>query len=170
MNISRRQSLQQLYPRHVEIPILIIVSALLLGCGLSLPLMMIEKMVFWNNEYSVITGIFGLFNEREYFLSALLFFFCLIFPITKLVTLWILWKFKLEQQRRNKILEWLGILGKWSMLDVFVVAILIVAVKLGPMASVTPRIGVYIFSMAIIVSISTALWVERVIKRVPASS
>ena len=76
----------------------------------------------------------------------------------------IIWLFKFENHVRGKILEWLGFLGKWSMLDVFVVAILIVAVKLGPLANVTPRAGVYIFSLAIILSIITALWMEWLLK------
>lgn len=158
------QSLGQRYPKHYEVPTLILFSAVLLGAGLFLPLMNVEKMVFWKNEYSVLTGIRGLFEAKEYFLSGILFFFCLVFPILKIFMLGILWQFKFEDDRRNKILEWLSILGKWSMLDVFVVAILIVAVKLGPLANVEPRIGVYVFCAAILVSITTTAWVERLIR------
>ena len=164
-----RQSLAQLYPKHIEIPILIVASTILLGFGLSLPIMHVEKMVFWKNEYSVFTGTIGLYHDKEYFLAAILFFFSLVFPIVKLAMLGILWNFKLDALTRAKILGWLGVLGKWSMLDVFVVAILIVAVKLGPLANVKPGSGVYLFSLAIIMSISTTLWVERVIRRSPAT-
>ena len=121
--------------------------------------------MFWKNEYSVVTGIIGLFHEGEYFLSALLFFFSVIFPMVKLVLLWTLWWGEFEEQTRAKVLEWLGILGKWSMLDVFVVAILIVAVKLGPLANVYPRQGVYIFSIAIVMAILTTMHVENLSKR-----
>jgi len=122
-------------------------------------------MVFWKNDYSVVTGVKGLFNAQEYFLSAILFFFCIVFPIVKLLTLWCLWQFPCAQDVRNKILEWLALLGKWSMLDVFVVAILIVAIKLGPMANVKPRDGVYIFAVAIILSILTTTRIEGIIRR-----
>ena len=37
---------------------------------------------------------------------------------------------KLSADKQIRLLHWLGILGKWSMLDVFVVAIMIVLVKL----------------------------------------
>src|ERR1041385_2323138 len=150
MNNSSSESLGQRYPGHFEIPLLIALSTGLLALGLSMPLMNVEKMIFWKNDYSVLTGITGLYNEGEYFLSAILFLFCLVFPIVKLVTLWCLWQFKCGDALREKILDWLGFLGKWSMLDVFVVAILIVAVKLGPLASVKPQQGVYIFTTAII--------------------
>jgi paraquat-inducible protein A len=159
------ESLRQRFPGHFEIPVLLMLSSLLLGAGLCMPLMNVEKMMFWNNDYSVLTGITGLFKEKEYFLSAILFFFCLVFPITKLCTLWFLWLFKCQDALRARILEWLTLLGKWSMLDVFVVAILIVAVKLGPMANVEPRQGVYIFSVAIILSIVTSTWIEGLVKK-----
>jgi paraquat-inducible protein A len=158
------QSLGQRFPGHFEIPFLLLLSTGLLAAGLSMPLMNVEKMIFWQNNYSVVTGITGLYKDGEYFLAAILFFFCLVFPVVKLLTLWGLWQFKCEDMLRNKILDWLGFLGKWSMLDVFVVAILIVAVKLGPLASVKPQQGVYIFTLAIILSISTTTWIERLVK------
>ena len=158
------KSLRECFPRHFEIPGMLFLSTVLLIAGLCMPLMKVEKMMFWKNEYSVLTGIAGLFSDHEYFLSAILFFFCLVFPIVKLGTLWFLWQFKCVEDTREKIFEWLGILGKWSMLDVFVVSILIVAVKLGPMASVHPREGVYIFAVSIILSIATTTWIERLLR------
>jgi paraquat-inducible protein A len=158
------QSLGQRYPKYPQIPYIIALSAALLTAGLLMPLMNIEKLIFWKNDYSVMTGITGLFHDGQYFLGAILFFFCLVFPIVKLVMLWFLWQFPVEKSKRDKILIWLGLLGKWSMLDVFVVAILIVAVKLGPLANVTPQAGVYVFTVAIILSITTTMWLEKIIR------
>ena len=163
--MSSSKSLRQIYPQRVDIPVLIFVSSVLLLTGLLLPLMHVEKMVFWNNEYSILTGIAGLFHDGEYFLAALLLFFSVIFPIVKIMGLWVLWVTRLDPQQRSRFLEWLGILGKWSMLDVFVVAILIVAAKLGPLASVEPRAGIYVFCAAIFLAILITIWVERLAKR-----
>ena len=43
--------------------------------------------------------------------------------------------------------------GKWSMLDVFVVALLVVAVKLGAVASVETHYGLYAFGIAVLLTI-----------------
>ncbi len=99
-------------------------------------------------------------------LTAILFFFSIIFPIVKLIVLGIIWQVKLEDEKRKSLLNWLEILGKWSMLDVFVVAILIVAVKLGPLANVEPKAGVYIFGLAILLAIATAAHVNKLAQRV----
>ncbi len=154
------QSLRDRYPRRIEVPLLILASFVLLLVALSLPLMTVEKMVFWKNEYSVITGVRGLWEQGQYVLAVILFFFSIVFPTFKLAMLGVIWTVRLAEQKRQAVLHWLGILGKWSMLDVFVVAILIVLVKLGPLAKVQPQRGVYWFAAAILLSMITSMYVD----------
>jgi paraquat-inducible protein A len=158
-------SLSQRYPHRFEVPLLVFLSAATLVVGLSLPLMKVEKMIFWKNQYSVFTGIVGLINENQFLLAMLLFFFSMVFPFVKLAGLLILWWVRLAEARRQAVLRWLGILGKWSMLDVFAVSILIVVVKLGPLAKVQPQPGLYVFCAAILVSMGTTMYVERLARR-----
>jgi paraquat-inducible protein A len=51
--------------------------------------------------------------------------------------------------------------GKWSMLDVFVVAVLVVTVKLGAIANVEMHYGLYFFSAAVIL---TMIITARIVK------
>ena len=160
------QSLEDLYPLQTAVvPAAILFSFCLLLTGLSLPLLYAQQLVFWKSTYSVWTGIVALWQEQERELAALLFFFSIIFPIVKLGALAALWFMRLAAEHRARLLHWLGILGKWSMLDVFVVAILIVLVKLGPLAKVEPRIGVYVFAAAIACSMLTTMHIERLARR-----
>ena len=154
------QSLRDRYPRRIEVPLLILLSFVLLLIALSLPLMKVEKMVLWKNEYSVIAGVHSLWEQGQYALAIILFFFSIVFPIFKLSTLAFVWAVRLAELKRKTVLHWLGILGKWSMLDVFVVAILIVLVKLGPLAKVEPQWGLYWFAAAILLSMITSLYVD----------
>lgn len=158
---TQKKSLSQIFPKRLDIPVLIIACAGLLYWALTLPLFKVAKMVLWKSEYSVMRGVVELFNQEEYFLSLVLFFFSIMFPTLKLAALWALWQVKFTDESRRKILGWLEILGKWSMLDVFVVAILIVAVKLGPLANVEPEAGIYVFTVAILAAILTTTWVKR---------
>ena len=161
-----RQSLEDLYPAQTAIvPAAILFSFCLLLTGLSLPLLHAQQLVFWKSTYSVWTGIVALWHERERELAFLLFFFSIVFPTLKLGALAALWFLRLPADRRAQLLHWLGLLGKWSMLDVFVVAILIVLVKLGPMAKVEPRSGVYVFTAAIACSMVTTMHVEWLARR-----
>ncbi len=62
---------------------------------------------------------------------------------------------------RSSKVGWLGLLGKWLVVDVFVVAILVVVLKLGALASVTVQPGLYLFAVAAIGSMVLAQWVSR---------
>ena len=58
--------------------------------------------------------------------------------------------------------------GKWSMLDVFVVAVLVVAVKLGTLASVEMRYGLYFFSAAVLLTMFVTARVVRLTESIKA--
>ena len=150
---------------RVEVPVLIGISSLLLRAGLLLPLIHVQKMVFWKNNYSVVTGITSLWHQNQWLLAAVVFFFSLVFPVLKLAVLAGIWFVPLTEQQRQRLLQWLGVLGKWSMLDVFAVAILIVLVKLGPVVKIEPQPGVYAFTLAIIFSMITTMYVAHLARK-----
>lgn len=159
------QSLRDRYPRRIDVPLLILASFVLLLIALSLPLLTVEKMVLWKNDYSVIAGVHGLWQQGQCALAIILFFFSIVFPVFKLAMLGFIWYIRLAERKRQAVLHWLGILGKWSMLDVFVVAILIVLVKLGPLAKVQPQRGVYWFAAAILLSMITSMYVDSLAQK-----
>ena len=158
-------ALRDRYSGRIEVPIMIVASLVLLLVGLSLPLAKVEKMVFWRTDYSVFKGVASLWEESQYALAAILFFFSIVFPLTKLSALGVIWNVRLAEARRQQVLWWLGMLGKWSMLDVFVVAILIVLVKTGPLAKIEAQAGLYVFCAAIILSMITSMYVESMAKK-----
>ena len=67
---------------------------------------------------------------------------------------------KLSPTQRTVVLYWLGFLGKWSMLDVLLLALTLLAVKMKSLAEVEPRIGVYVFCAAIFLSMVATTRVE----------
>ncbi len=166
--MASQQPLKARYPENVIVPVALLVSICLLLAALSLPLMHVRQQLLWKSwqsSYSVWTGVLALWEQHEYLLAAVLFFFSMVFPFIKLAALAALWYVKLGQGQRARVLHWLGLLGKWSMLDVFVVSILIVLVKLGPLANVEPRSGVYVFASAILASMLTSMYVERLARK-----
>jgi paraquat-inducible protein A len=144
-------SLRSRFPRRLEIPILLAASAILLPLGLALPTVTLSTMAgISGSTYSVITGIVELARDGNLFLALLIFTFSLIFPIIKLAMLVVIWCHGMNPERREQALHALRVLGKWSMLDVFVVVALVGAIQFGMLATATPRIGIYLFSAAIL--------------------
>jgi paraquat-inducible protein A len=159
--MSEKQSLRELKSRHWYIPIMILMAIGLLIAGWSLPTLKLTKVIFFTDTYSIWAGITELWKADLYFLAGLIFFFSMIFPLVKLLGLMGIWFVSLTQEARRMYLDWLELLGRWSMLDVFVVAILIVLVKSKAIVDAQAAIGIYLFAGAILLSMLTANIMNR---------
>jgi paraquat-inducible protein A len=162
---AKARTLASLHRRRVDVPVLLAFAAASLYIGLSRPLIHLEKAFVLTNEYSVWTGITGLWDDGEWLLAAVVCFFSFVFPIAKLALLALIWFVACDGAWRARTLKWLEALGRWSMLDVFAVAILIVATKLKPLASVSAEYGVYWFCAAILASMVATILVRRIASR-----
>jgi paraquat-inducible protein A len=64
---------------------------------------------------------------------------------------------KLESRReRIRIYRFVEIIGRWSMLDVFVVTFVVALVQLQPLMSVEPGVGVVFFSAVVVLTMFAA--------------
>ena len=159
------QTLASFHRQRLGVVFMLLVSGVTLALGLTQPVFLVEKFIFWESHYSVLTGVIGLFEDGEYILAFILFFFSIVFPVVKLLVLTIIWRAKMSHEQRFKLLRILQKLGKWSMLDVFAVAILVVAGKLGALADVHPLIGIYLFATGILTSMLTTIWIQKLALR-----
>lgn len=130
---------------------LLIVAAFLFVCGILLPMITISKFVIVESSFSVISGVIELLQNGQIILSIVVAGFSILLPILKIGVL-----FSLLSQREMataKIKRYLHLMheyGRWAMLDVMVVAVLIVTVKLGAIASVQVHYGLYVFGAAVV--------------------
>ena len=132
--------------------------------GLRLPVLTVQQM-WMKNTFSVLTGIENLYQEKQVFLAFVVFFFSIVFPIVKLAAPFAIWFIAMRDEKRQRILDWLAALGKWSMLDVFVVAVLIVTVKLGVLVKATPERGIYFFGTSILLAMVATVLEEQLAKK-----
>ena len=160
-----KQSLRQIYPRHYDVPVLILASLATLSEGLFLPVITLKEMVFWKHTFSVLTGIVSLVTEKHYILAVIIFLFSVIFPIFKLFMLLTIWFKKLTDEERGVYIHWLSGLGKWSMLDVFVVAMTIVIAKISGFASAKPETGIYFFATSILLAMIVTMRMEHLVHK-----
>lgn len=148
LSMNTPRSLGQMHPKRFDIPILIILSVILLIIGLYKPVITVQKL--WDsNTQSILSSVLHLWHDKDYGLAAIIFFFSIIFPIIKLISLLVIWFARLEDKTREGIIRAMELLGRWSMLDVFVCAVLIVTIKLGVLASAKIEPGIYYFAVSI---------------------
>ena len=158
---ENRKALYQLHPGRWGVPVLIVIATALLITGLYVPVLKVVQLGLIKNEFSIWTGIQALHEEGHHILGLIVLFFSIIFPATKLLALLFVWCARATREQRMFLLHWLHVLGHWSMLDVFVVAIIIVVAKLSMFASAKPLIGIYIFGLAILLSMVSTFLVDR---------
>ncbi|MFV2033373.1 MAG: paraquat-inducible protein A [Gammaproteobacteria bacterium] len=128
-------------------------AAVLIIVGMIAPLITLKKYIVVENTFSLLSGAVQLIRDGQWFLFIVVTMFSIVLPFAKLVILYrVLSVTDKKGTRAQRYLHWIHRLGKWSMLDVFVVAILLVTVKLGIIASVELHFGIYAFAMAILLT------------------
>lgn len=150
---------------HRTVPWLLSAAFLLFVAGVFFPFFNVTKFWLFHDAISVVGGIVTLFQEGEFFLFTVLTLFTLVFPFVKLGLLAIIW---LERDhdlaRVRRLHRWVEHLGKWSMLDVFVVAILIVAMKSASVAALEIGPGLYLFTFSVIATQFASAFVARLLE------
>jgi paraquat-inducible protein A len=83
--------------------------------------------------------------------------------INAMLMLW-LWP-GLDGVRGRQMYGFVSYLGKWSMLDVFIVAILVLTVKSTGVASIKVGIGFFMFFISVMLTLCASIWTGRVVSK-----
>lgn len=153
--------------RRWLVGILLTLATLLLIAGWLTPIMTVETLIFMGDEVSILDSVWRLLESREIFLFVVIFLFSVVFPLAKLLVAFYLW-FLAPVTRPGflKTLTWIETLGKWSMLDVFVVALIVVALQISIVTDVSVHGGIYLFTLAVTLSIGTVSYIAALARRV----
>ena len=130
---------------------LLLLTVVLLLTGLLSPMLTMSQFYFFESSFSVVGGLVSLFEEGQYFIAIVILIFSVLAPIAKVLFLFHILKEGVECSVKQKhYLSLIHDYGRWAMLDVFVVAVLIMTVKLGAIVSIEIHWGLYVFAGAVI--------------------
>jgi paraquat-inducible protein A len=151
------------------LPLALAAALGLLVAGWSVPLMTVSQLVLFEERVALLDAAVVLYRDGEWLLFAAIALFALAFPLIKLaVALVVLLALDARRPRLARALDLLDWLGRWSMLDVFVAALLVVGVKASLIGEVTLHAGLYLFTAAVILSMLCTQRLRR-LARLPAS-
>lgn len=139
----------------------LLLATALMVAGVFAPLMTLQKFYLFENQLSLWSGLRQLLEQGRWALLLIVGGFSVLLPLLKLLLLWRLLQPACATPSLSRWLQWLHLYGKWSMLDVFVVAVLLVAVKLGALAEVKIHAGLYAFSTAVLLTMAITARVSR---------
>ena len=129
---------------------------------------------------TIFSGILGLVDDGSYAVAAIVFTASILVPLLKIagvVTLLYNVRRRPVRHRRTltRLYAALDFIGRWSMLDVFLVGFLSGAVQFGALAQVRPEPGVIAFAAAVVLTMLAtdafdpqALWHEGAARAQPA--
>ncbi len=123
-----------------------------LVAGLLLPAITIRSM-FIGRDFSLLESVFSFLQSGDWFLFVLTFLFSVLFPVVKVLTGLALW-FVVDATGTfaRPVLGWLAAMSKWSMLDVFIIALVVLVADGRLLSSADIQIGAIVFSVAVLVS------------------
>ena len=107
---------------------------------------------------TIMSGIIGLWRDGMPAISAIVFVASIVIPVLKLAGLaWLLVAVRRRTTSHRRMLTRLyaalDLIGRWSMLDVFLVAFLAGVVQFGSLATVEPRGGIVAFAAAVVLTV-----------------
>lgn len=123
-------------------PYLLLAAAISFGLGISLPLIRFEKFWFFNETPSLIGVVAGLWQDGSMALSAVVALVSIAFPVLKMAL-----AFRSTESGEG-LPGWAGVLAKWSMMDVLLVAIFIFAAKTSGLASAVTQPGIWFYAIS----------------------
>jgi len=155
------------YPRAGGMIVLMLLASLgLLVAGIFLPFTSVTKLWLFESQVSVYRGLIVLWQAGEIFLFLILFVFTVCFPFVKINTMLALWLYpRLEAEHAQRMFHFVSDLGKWSMLDVFVMAILVLTVKSSGVASIEVGSGFFLFFVSVMLTQLASLWTGKLVAR-----
>ena len=106
---------------------------------------------------TIMSGVVFLWNTGSWVLALIVFFASIAIPLLKLLSLTALLvsvqrRSKGSAQPRARLYRLLELIGRWSMLDIYVVAILVALVQAQSLASMAPGPGVLAFAAVVVLS------------------
>ena len=147
--------------RYRLIPWVLAASAAALTAGLVLPVMEVDRFFLFSDRFSIIDSVVQLVEAREYFLSLVILVFTIVFPAVKLAYAAFVWAFvDVSEPGFDRRLHLIDALGRWSMLDVLLLAIAVASIKMSVVGEAHANPGLYLFSAAIVLAMVGSNWLK----------
>lgn len=146
-------------PMRLFIPIFLFIATFSLALGLTMPLMNVSRLYFFDQNPSLLGIIGSLWTGGDWLLAIVVLLFSVILPITKLAIAQL--AAAQVPAARHVLHRWIGILSKWSMLDVLLVALVIFGAKTSGLATAVAQPGLWFFTASAILSAVATHFIVR---------
>jgi paraquat-inducible protein A len=156
------------YNKRLISIIFLVASLVFFVLGLMYPLLQtgfgIGPFTIKRDYVYIITSFRYFFDNGEVFIGLLLLFFTIIFPVIKYIFLFLTLLGK-KMPRHVAVATGLEIINKWSMLDVFVIAVLILNMKFDSNIIISKlESGTTLFAISVLLLMTSSFIAKKIIE------
>lgn len=141
----------------------LLIAAVILYIPANIVPVMRATSLFSSTDNTILSGIQQLWEGGALDLAVIVFFASIMVPVLKFMALGLLLvsvrsrRNRWSPVQRAKLYRLVEIMGYWSMLDVFVVTLLVGVVQLSPLASVQPLPGIIWFALVVVLTMLASM-------------
>ncbi|HJZ33923.1 MAG TPA: paraquat-inducible protein A [Hyphomicrobiaceae bacterium] len=141
----------------------IILATVFFALGVMLPAIRFTTVFVWTNQHSIATIIWALYKNEEFFLCFVIFMFSIFFPFLKLFyLLTLVTSPDMPAEFRDKSISAMEWLGRYSMTDVMVLALMIFYINASGYTEASVLPGIYFFAASTIMTMLAYGWANSV--------
>nr|WP_318382131.1 membrane integrity-associated transporter subunit PqiA [uncultured Enterobacter sp.] len=153
-HVRRKNSLQ--------LTLALLITSILLYLPANILPIMITDLLGDKMPSTIIAGVILIWQEGSYPVALVIFIASIMVPTLKMIALaWLCWDAKghgkRDSERMHLIYEVVEFVGRWSMIDVFVIAVLSALVRMGGLMNIYPAIGALMFALVVIMTMFAAM-------------
>ena len=137
--------------RRFLLALTLLAAAICLVLGIVLPVIRLTKLYVWTNEHSMASIIWALYRDGEYLLSFVIMVFSIILPGLKLVYL-LAAAIQSGADGKDGLIGRAAWIGRWSMLDVLVLALTVFYAKATGIADAVTLPGIWFFVASVVLT------------------
>ncbi|WP_108482560.1 paraquat-inducible protein A [Oceaniglobus ichthyenteri] len=124
--------------------------------------MLRTRTLFMTDESTIVAGAVEIAQHGSYGIAAIIIIASVLIPVGKFIAIAYLalslrHRVRLSAHGRHRLYEVVEFIGRWSMIDVFVVAILSSLVQLSTVATINPGPAAITFALSVIFTMLAAL-------------
>jgi paraquat-inducible protein A len=156
-------------PHSIALTASLVLSAALLYIPANILPVMNTRTLFSDDDDTIMSGVISLAHSGSWPIALLVFVASIVIPLLKLIALGeILYAVARKSSRhpgqRSRMFRIVEFIGRWSMLDVFAVSLLVALVQMRSFATVHVRLGAFAFAAVVVLTmLATQSFDERLL-------
>ena len=148
-------------PKSLQRTLALVLAATILYIPANVLPITVTRFLGAEQADTIMSGVLFFMFSGSWHIALVIFVASVLIPLTKLLILIYLlisvkWKVRLNPKARTRLYRMTEAVGRWSMVDVYVVTVLVALVQLDPFATITAGPGVLYFAAVVVITMFAA--------------